>query len=404
MIFKYRAVNSDGKIVTGTIEADNFRKAANMLQQKKLNVVNLAENSGNKQSSSRTKGWNKKKVKPEELITYMHQLVTLLESGITLEEAIKSLAQSAGNQSVADDFNKISTDLRKGESFSSALANSNLPFPGYFHTLASAGELTGKMGLALGGGLQQWELSLTNTNEMRNALIYPVILVVSGITAVLLIFILVVPKFVNLLSKAGGDVPLLAQIVLGTGQFFNEHMMQTGVLFAVSIVLGIYFYRNENMRRHIVNILYRLPFLNQWMAETAVGNWAAMLSTLLANKVPLLKALALSGNYVYIDSLHTGFNQVIKNVGSGSRLADALHEMDVITPTGYNLIRSGETSGKLPQMLKALAKLCLTSSQNRIKRFLIILEPVAILCIGCVVGLIMGGIILAITSANNISF
>lgn len=404
MIFKYRAVNSDGKIVTGTIEADNFRKAAGTLQQKNLNVVNLAENSGNKHSSSRKTGWNKKKAKPEELITYMHQLVTLLESGIALEEAIKSLAQSAGNQFIADDFKKISTDLRKGESFSSALGNSNLPFPGYFHTLASAGELTGKMALALGDGLQQWESDLANTNELRNALIYPVILVVSGICAVLLIFILVVPKFVNLLDKAGGDIPLLAQIVLGTGQFFNEHMMQTGVLFSVSVVLGIYLYRNEKMRRHIVNILYRLPVVGNWMSETVVGHWAAMLSTLLANKVPLLNALELAGKYVFIDSLQTGFTQVIKNVGSGSRLADSLQEMNAITPTGYNLIRSGENSGKLPQMLKALAKLCMTSSQNRIKRFLIILEPVAILCIGCVVGLIMGGIILAITSANNISF
>lgn len=405
-MFKYRAVNFDGKIVTGSIAADNYRRAVRLLQHKRLKVVEVsAQDSGVQQTGTRDKkpGWSNKKATSGELIAAFQQLTVLLESGLPLVETVASLADSAGNFFIAREFGRIAAELRHGQSFSQALEKCQLSFPRYLKTLANAGELTGKMASSMRDGLEQWKSDLEISTQLRNALIYPVILVASGICAVLLIFILVVPKFAKLLDRASGDIPLLAKVVIGSGTFFNHYMMELGIGMAVVFILGFYGIKKQEVRRRVINVIYKLPFLHVWMAETVIGNWAALLATLLANKVPLLTAIDLSSGGVKIDALSAGFSQVIKNVGSGSRLADSLQDMNAITPIGYNLIHSGENSGRLPEMLKVLSTLYMENNQNRIKRFLIILEPVAILCIGCAVGLIMGGIILAITSVNDMS-
>jgi general secretion pathway protein F len=139
------------------------------------------------------------------------------------------------------------------------------------------------------------------------------------------------------------------------------------------------------------------------LLEADIGRWASMLATLLASRVELTRALELAQQGVSSTRLATNFAQVTKAVRGGSSLANALRESDAITATGYGLVKVGERSGDLPGMLRSLATLYIESGRNRMKAFLALLEPVAILSIGGVIGLIMTGIILAITSVNDIA-
>jgi general secretion pathway protein F len=127
-----------------------------------------------------------------------------------------------------------------------------------------------------------------------------------------------------------------------------------------------------------------------------------MMGTLLENRVPLLRALELASQGTKLLSLNAKLIQVLKAVKAGTSLSQALQDNDALTPTGHNLIRAGERSGELPRMLKSLAKLLEENGRVRMKRFLLIIEPVAILVIGGVIGVIITGVILAITSVNQI--
>jgi general secretion pathway protein F len=404
MIFTYRAVNAEGSTVQGTVQARSLRGAMHQLQQRNLSPTSLVSREKDTAVSTRgVKPTGKRKPGSQELITSLHQLVVLLESGIALEEALESLADSQGNPHISFAFYGMLKAIKQGDAFSDAFGRCPLSFPDYFTILAGAGELTGKLPAALRDGIHQWERELANANTLRNALIYPAILVSAGIASVLLIFVFVVPKFVKLLEKTSGDVPLLARMVLGTGVFFNQYWLLIAALFCSGLFFLFYLSQSPVLRQRSLNLIYRVPVFHNWITETAVGSWAAILSTLLANRVALLTALELSCENIKITPLHEGFRQVQKSVSSGSRLAASLREMNIMTPAGYNLIQAGERSGRLPQMLQSLSTLYMTSSQNRIKRFLTLLEPAAILLIGGAVGLIMAGIILAITSANNVS-
>jgi general secretion pathway protein F len=399
MKYQYRAVNSDGALVMGSLAAETPRAAARLLRRQGLNVVEV------KSELEIVPARNRKAKQPgaQDTLMLMHQLCTLLESGVSLEEAVESLSESVGNPFLAREFFNIMTGLRRGMSFSETLKSSKLRLPAYFQPLAEAGELTGKMAQAVRDAVKQWEYDLQTANEMRNAMTYPIILIISGIGAVLLIFTLVVPRFVGLLGKSKNEIPFLAKAVLGTGAFFNEHFMMIGAAAAALLLFGGYCFVNPDLRSKTRDFLSRVPFLKHWMLEAAIGQWSSMLSTLLENRVPLLRALELSQRYVSITTLRSRLAQVSQSVRNGRTLADSLKDTGAVTATGFNLVRVGERSGNLPDMLRSLAILYTESGRNRMKRFLVLLEPMAIVIIGAVVGLIMAGIILAITSANNIS-
>lgn len=399
MIFHYKAINKDGGLVTGNIDVNNDRSAARQLQRQGLTPVELTQAIA-KPGKARSRST---KAKRSDVILVMHQLTILLKSGVSLDEAVSSLAESIQQAFLREQLNDISTQLRRGVAFSKALADSKIDLPPYMYHLATAGELTGSLAESLTDGVTQMEYEQRIAGELRNALIYPTILIVSGISAVMIIFIVVVPKFTKLLSKSKGDIPFLAKAVLETGQFVNSNLTVIAALLACAVILGSIGLSKPSIRQRFWDQLMLMPILGSWLIESDIGRWSAMLGTLLASRVELTRALSLAQEGVSGSRLRANFSQVTKAVKGGRSLSSALQESGAITATGYGLIKVGERSGELPNMLNSLATLYAESGRERMKRFLALLEPIAILLIGSVIGVIMTGIILAITSVNDIS-
>jgi len=213
---------------------------------------------------------------------------------------------------------------------------------------------------------------------------------------------MVVPKFANLLANRQVDIPWLAQAVLSTGVFFNTYLYWLlGGALALAMVAW-HSLRNAQMRARALDVLIAAPLVGSWILEAETGRWAAMMGTLLENRVPLLRALELALQGIRPPGLHARLEQTAKAVRAGTPLSQALEDHDALSITGHNLIRAGERAGELPRMLKSLARLLEESGRTRMKRFLLLLEPIAILAIGGAIGLIITGVMLAITSVNQI--
>jgi general secretion pathway protein F len=300
-------------------------------------------------------------------------------------------------------FADILSRLQAGTSFSVALKESKLQLPDYIYPLAEAGELTGNIAKSLRDGLDQMRYEHQVAAEMKNALIYPVILIFSGIAAVLLIFIVVVPKFSGLLKKSDGDLPLIAELTLSTGMFFNNNLLLVSVVIVTVISSIIFSLGNEKTRQKIWDTALTLPVIGEWLTTSEIARWSAMFSTLLSSSIEITQALSLAQEGVKGTLLNAKLTQVIKSVKGGESLAKSLQENGAITAMGYGLVKVGEVSGELPKMLNSLSQIYTDNSKERMTRFLTLLEPIAIVSIGGVIGTIMTGIILAITSANDIA-
>ncbi len=399
MLFSYKGINLQGKVVAGELEAANDKTAARQLRKENLQLIELKP----ARASTRRRG-SSRPDRADDLQLVIYQFCSLLESGVSLEVAVSSIGESTPNEQTREAFQRIAKAVRGGQNFSAALRDSGLNIPGYFHSLAESGELTGQLPQALRRGVDQWAYELETDKELRNALTYPTILVVSGISAVILIFIMVVPKFTNLLDKADtSEIPFLALAVLGTGKFFNDNLLLLAVGFGLAAVLGVGWYSKPDNRRQFKQRLYALPLVGEWLAEAAIGRWASLLGTLLENRVELTQALRLAEKDVEYEAMKGRLQQVERSVRGGQKLAESLQSNRVVTDIGYNLVKVGEQSGQLPRMLDTLATMHGSQGKQRMKKFLQLIEPVSILLIGAAVGVIMGGVILAITSVNDVA-
>ncbi len=397
MMFRYEAIDDAGALVSGDMDAESEVAVARILGARHLTPVSITE-----ARDSGHRGRQRKASSRERLLA-LHELATLLESGISIAEAIEAQSVADYPLDLHEAFTSLANSIRKGDRFSGALRGAALQLPEYVYQLVEAGELTGNLGGSLRQAVEQMEYDQKLAGEFRGALMYPLILVVSGVLAVLLVFVFVVPKFASLVEK-NDDLPLLAHIVLTGGIWFNEHAGWIVVaLLLLATGLTVVF-REEAARQKLLDILAGFPLVGIWLTETDTAKWSSVMAALLSSKVELLAALELARKGVRISSRRERLQRVISSIRGGVGLADALEAESVLTPTGYNLVRVGEKTGRLPEMMRSLARLYDESGRNRMQTVLAMIEPLSILVIGAVIGTIILGVILAITSVNDVSF
>lgn len=392
--YDYEYVDRQGALHRGQFQADSVADAIRRLNENGQTVVEVVERRPS------PPGLWRRRLRPQDLTVALHELATLLEAGVPMSDAI--LAQSRGSHHVAltEAFSRIGAELTRGRSFFEALKESRLPLPDYVFQLVSAGELSGQLAETLRQAVSQLEYDRKVASDFRSALTYPAILITAGLAAVLFVFVFVVPRFSNLLSQ-GNDLPLLAEAILRIGLWFNDNSLLVFTAVGGGAAAAALLLRQAAVRRRLLDFGARLPVLKEWFSEADTARWASVMSAMLFSRVELMDALTLALRGVRVSRRRAGLERAAADVRSGVALSGALERQDALTPTGYNLIRVGEQSGQLAAMLRSLAGLYQENSSRRLRRFLNLVEPMAILLIGGFLGLIMVGIILAITSINE---
>ncbi len=394
--YEYEIVDSEGRLSKGRAEAASVTDLVRGLAAEGHRVVDVSERREAPRSLFR------RRLRAQERVVAFHELATLLESGVTIGDAVHAQASGSHHPELAAAFRSISRALLRGQSLGEALRGSGLALPHYVFHLVEAGELSGRLAEALRQAVEQMRYDQRMASEMRSALIYPSILIASGFAAVLLVFVFVIPQFSNLLEEAE-ELPLLAEVVLRAGVWFNENFwLFAGALGAAIAALAAAF-RRPALRQRARDALATLPVLGEWLGEVDTAKWASVMSAMLISRVSLMDALGLASRGVRLTRRRHTLEQAISDVRGGAALSAALEKRRALSPTGYNLLRVGEQSGQLAQMLRALATLYEENGTRRMKRFLTLIEPLAILLIGAFLGVIMIGIILAITSVNDLA-
>ncbi len=399
MEFLYEAANADGQVLRGRLSADSERALLQLLRDQHLTPISIEPvqaASGRPLFARRQRS-----VGVEETAQVVRELATLLAAGVPLAESVDSTAQAHAGSSIGPAFTRIYAQLRSGEALSGALRAAELDLPEYVYQLVAAGELTGKLAPALHSAADQMEYEQRVRSEMRNALIYPSVLVASGVAATLLIFVMVVPKFANMLKSSRANLPDISVWVLKSGLFVKENLLWFG-LGAVGLALGGGLLLSmPAVRQRLREAASHLPIVGDWLMNAELGRWAAMLGSLLANKVPIVRAMELAQAGVQLNAVSSRLQLAVRDLRAGKKLADSLALHRTVSPMGVNLVRVGERTGELPEMLRTLGRLYETASRDRMKRFLILFEPIAILVVGAVIGFIMVAIMLAITSFST---
>jgi general secretion pathway protein F len=401
--FRYEAVDPKGATIEGMMDALSAQDALQKLSTQSMTPIqlvsldgaeNAAGNASNAAPGAEFQASQSKqsaaKVGSQEQILIIRELATLLRAGIPLADAIDSLAAARAGTPAGAALARTHRALNAGETFVAALSSSGITFPNYVTQLAATGEMTGKLAAALADAAKQLEYDERVRQEMRNALTYPVILVVAGVAAILTIFLAVVPRFANFLKGAkAGDIPEISIWVINAGVFLKAHWLWFLIAAIAAAMLFAFSVRDVAGRTRWLDRLSRIPLIGGWLKEAETGRWATTLGALLANRVPIIAALELSAGSLRFPRMRDRVGLVTRDVRGGATLADASQRYGLVGATGVNLIRVGEKSGELAATVTTLGELSMEAGRNRMKRFLAIIEPAAILLIGAVIALVM---------------
>lgn len=396
--FRYQATDTQGVVVKGVLTVVDETEAMVQLQRRGLMVFALS-------AAPVARGLalsQPKRAGRDALLVVLQELATLLDAGITLADAVENVARGYGESPLGLAFNKIFGQLRSGVAFSTALVDADLRLPNYVVELCRAGESTGKLAGALRAAADQLELEQNFQREARNALIYPMVLVISGFLATLLVFVFVVPKFANILSNPKADIPILSLWVLATGMWLTKNKLLLGTLLGGGALASYFLLRQQSVQQSLWNWAAGLPIIGQWIMHTEIARWSSMFSVLLQNHVSILEALMHAQNSLRGDVWRQKAQLILADVRGGKTLAESLQLHQFIDATGINLVRVGERSGALGKTTASLATMHRNHSQQQMRQFLILLEPVTILLVSVVLGGIMISVMLAITSLNNV--
>ena len=390
--FRYGAVARDGRRVRDVVRARDEPAALRGLMAQGLTVTELAEVADVPQASA------DRGLRPAERVLVMRQLALMLEAGVTLLEALETVSAGLVARRGQAQFQAVIAALKRGEPLAASLRAHAPGFPYYLYAMAEVGEAAGKVPEVLRTAAEQMAYEDRLRRDFVNALTYPALLACAGVVAVAFIFVEIVPRFSAMIGANGGHMPLLSRIVFAVGGFVNTHLILVGVLIAALIGLVLAAASQPAVRAALYGFGRSLPVVGDLLRAREIATWARLMSFALASGVGLLEAAALARRGAPPGPLRSGLEAAEGDLRGGVALHVALGRRTRLTAMDLSLLRAGQKSGALPAMFGFLADSYDDRLKDRMKRFTVLAEPLAIGVVSVVVGVIALSLVMALAS------
>jgi len=394
--FQYQALDAAGRTVSGVVQADTARQA-----RVRLRAQGLLPSAIGKVHARARQVWSGG-ISAAELSLVTRQMATLLDSGLTMEQALNALIEEAATPIAREVLTGVKTEVTAGQSFAGALGAYEKSFPDFYRALVHGGEESG----ALPTVLQQLAEYLDARQALKQktglALLYPILVTIVAVLIVTGLLVYVVPQVVQVFQQSRQGLPWLTVALIALSDFLRAAWPYLATAAIGGLVAARMALRRDAARRRWHALLLRLPWIGPLIRGVNTSRFASTLAILVGGGVPLLTALASGARVMTNRVLRDAVEQAIERVREGASLARALGATRAFPPLLVHLVASGEVSGKLAQMLERAAHLETRALERRLTVFLTLLEPVMILVMGGIVLLIVLAILLPIIEINQL--
>ena len=425
--FRYQAINTKGKVVKGTLEGDTERQVRSQLRQQQLKPLNVEKvslqqggneqhrNSQSRQNNSANqhpqepayslanilRAGARAKMSVKDLTLFTRQLSSLVQSGMPLAESLQAVVKQTRKDNVKDVVLQVRTRVLEGRSLAQSFADYPRIFDSMYRAMVHAGEQAGFLGPVLERLSEYAETSHVARQQLKSAMIYPIILIIFCIGIVVALMVLVVPRLTSVFSRAKQELPWSTEVLINTSDFLQDY----GVLCLAFIVLATFFVklwlRREENRYRWHRVLLTLPLIGHIVVQSDTARFASTLSMLINSGVPLLTSLRISSQTMSNMVLREQADQAAITVEEGSSLHRALDKTDIFPPLMVQMASSGEANGTLAEQLDYSAKSQQRDLDLQLSTALTVVEPLTIGFMGGVIGFIMFAIIVPIANMSN---
>jgi len=403
--YRYEAVDNAGEVLHDEIEAPTPEAAVERLRDQGLLPLSVKEAQGGFLRGGLGQPlFSKRRALSRKSVTLLtQQLANLLHAGMPLDRALTILISVSEDEQSRTLLERVQEKVRGGSSLADAL-EAQSAFSRFYLNMIRAGETGGALEVVLKRLTEFLERSQALRETVTSALIYPIILLSVSALSVIILLTFVVPQFQQLFADAGKALPLATQIVIAVGDGFR-HYWWVGALALVLIVAALRQQLSQPVSRARWDRWFlRLPLFGDLIAKVETARLSRTLGTLLGNGVSLLNALTIVRETLTNQVLATALGEVAEHVKTGRGLAEPLLEAGNFPKLAVQMIRVGEETGQLQEMLLQVADTYDGEVQTAVKRMLTLLEPAMILGLGVIIAGIIMSILVAILSLNELAF
>ncbi len=404
VLFRYKAVTPDGEALEGEMDAvDEASVVARLHEAGHIPVRAEPLAAGRGALRARARGRGGGRVSAVAVAAVARELATLLKAGLPLERALEILVELGEPERLRALLVGVLDRVRSGASLADAFAAQGDAFPVYFVSMVRAGEAGGALDPVLAQLADYMERSRATAETVKSALIYPLILLFTAGVSIIVLMTVVVPQFKPLFEDAGAALPLATRIVIGIADTFQTYWpFMAGGTVALIVVVRLRL-RDAPTRLAWDRMLLRLPLAGTLILETEVARFGRTLGTLLRNGVTLLNAMAIVRE-VHGNTAVAGFvGELAAQVSEGRGLAGPLAEGRLFPRLAVHLVRVGEESGRLDEILLRIADIFDREVQRTMERLLALLVPLLTVGLGMVIAAIIGSVLVAILSINKLA-
>lgn len=399
--FRYRALNPDGKLVRGVLEADSERQVRAQLRGQQLRPVEVHAAGSKDGSAELRKRLFPTRINGGELALLTRQLSTLVLSNLPLADCLQAAAEQTRRSRTKAMLLQVRSRINEGHTLAYALGEYPQVFNDMYRAMVAAGEHAGYLGQVLERLADYAEQRQYTSQKLRMAMIYPFILVGVAVAVIVLLMVFVVPELVGIFAQSQRELPLLTRSLIATSDFIREYLLWMIAALVLAVLAFRHYLRAPARREHWHRLLLKIPGLSRVLIAMDTARFASTLSILMASGVPLLESLRIAGAVLVNLVLRGESAQVALQVQEGSSLSRALGASEYFPPMMVHMVGSGEASGSLETMLERSATNQERELEMNLGTVMSLFEPLMVVLMGAMVLLIVLAVLLPIFDLNT---
>ena len=385
MIFNYRAVSQDGQVIEGTFEADSETEVVTMLRSNNSIPLKIEQDIDTEKQIHIFKS----KIKKRDLAIFCRQFYTMLDAGLGIVSVLDILANQTENLTLKESIQELHEEVQKGLALSDAMKQQSNIYPELLVNMVEAGEVSGNLDTIMLRMAVHYEKDYKLENKVKSALIYPIALIIVSVGVIIFMLTFVMPTFMEMFEQGGQELPALTQTLISISDFIRSKGYIL-LIALIAIIFGIRtFKQTENGRDFFDGLKIRIPGVKKMNTKIITARFTRTLSTLMASGISLVQSLQMVGKAIGNSVIEKRIINSVEEIRKGMTLSNAINNIEIFPPMVDSMVKIGEESGSLDEMLAKTADFYDEEVEVSIERMTTVLEPLLIVIMAGIIGFIV---------------
>jgi type IV pilus assembly protein PilC len=394
MLFNYEAISNTGEKKKGTVDASSKDSAIMAIQRRGLIVASISQSSEKKNIMQMS--FFEKGVAMKDVVIMSRQISTLFEAQVSALKAFNLLSTNTENKALVKILTTVSDDISSGVSISGALAKHPEAFSNFYVNMVKAGEESGKLTQTFAYLAEYLDRQYQLTSKTKNALIYPAFVIVVFILVMIMMFVFIVPRLAAIIKESGQDIPITTKIVIGISDLLVHYGLFILIIVAIGVVYLFRLSRSKSGKMYIDRMKLNVPVMKNIYTKLYLSRIADNMDTMLSSGIPIVRAIELTGDVVGNRQYESILKDAGEQVKSGSSFSDALSKYPEIPSIMSGMVKVGEETGSIGNILKTLGKFYSREVNDAVDTLVGLIEPLMIVGLGLGVGLLLTSVLMPI--------